>query len=391
MITSIVISGTGLTLDVTDLVIQLDVFNDLMIPGLNASLVIIDPANLHGLIPLVGNEQLILNYATPGLASFIHTFFITTIEDAKHNTALRVKAYKISAVAKEVYTNKKTLVDKAYNTTFDAVVKDLFTSAPPTGLGSAKPLKTEATQGVQQYVVTNERPFDAINKIRKRSSSVAHPSSTYLMFEDQIGYNFVTLESLFAGPIVAIYDNSNVGAVNLLTDMNFRTILGYNVPELLNMSMKIGQGAFGSIVKTYDLKTSLFGTGPFSLGGGGAGGAGGVAGLSSFIPKDMTRPDTFIDQFIVKQRAFLAQVDQIKLHLKIYGDSTLCVGQQITVNLIINDDTTGPRILDNQPPFGIAGNYVIAKIVSTILPTDVSPRYLQILECVSNVLYVTGV
>jgi hypothetical protein len=379
--------------DVTNLVQQLDVYNDLMIPGMNCSLVIIDPANLHGLIPLVGNETLVLNYTTPGLASFVHTFDITTIEDAKPSTALRVKGLKITGVAAEVYNNKKTLVSKAYNTTFDAIVTDLFTSAPPTGLASVKPLVTEATQGVQQYIVTNERPFDAINKIRKRSSSVAHPSSTYVMFEDQIGYNYVTLEKLFTGPIVGIYDNSNVGADNVLTRINFWTIIGYNVPEMLNMTMKIGQGAFGSIVKTVDLKTLLFGTGPFPVGNPstGPGGTGGVAGLDSFIPKDMTRPDTFIDQFIVKQRAFLAQVDQIKLHLKIYGNSSLCVGQQITVNLIVNDDTSTARVLDAAPPTGLYGNYVIAKIVSTIMPTDVSPRYIQILECISTMLYVSGV
>jgi hypothetical protein len=377
VITSIAING----LDVTDLIQQLDVYNDLMVPGLNCSLVIIDPANLHGNLPIVGKEMLTLNYATPGLASFVHTFAVSTIEDAKPSTALRVKALKITAVAVEVTKNKETLVDKSYNTTFDAIVSDVFKNF----LGSGKPLKTEATQGVQEYIITRERPFDAINKIRKRSSSTANPSSTYLMFEDQIGYNYVTLESLFKGPIVGIYDNSNVGARNFATDINFWTIIGYNVPELLNMTMKIGQGAFGSVVKNVDLKTLLFGTGPYPIG------SGPLAGLSSFVPNDLTRPPTYIDQFISRQRAFLAQVDQVKLHLKIYGNSTLCVGQQITVNLIINDDTTNPRQLDNQPPLGIAGNYVIAKIVSTILPTDVSPRYLQILECVSTVLYVTGV
>lgn len=386
IVSSIMITGAKGSMEVMDLVQQLDVFNDLMIPGMNCSIVIIDPANLHWLLPLVGNETLDLNYHTPGLKSFVHKFAITTIEDAKHSTALRVKAYKITAVAIEVYTNKKTLVDKSYNTTKDQIVSDVFKKY----LVSGKPLVTEATQGVQEYIITNERPFDAINKIRKRSSSVANPSSTYLMFEDLIGYNYVTMEKLFKGPIVGIYDNSDVGGPTRVT---FWTILGYNVPELLNMTMKIGQGAFGSTVKNIDFKTLLFGTGPFSIGSpqGGPGGTGGVAGLSSFIPNDLTRPPTYIDQFIVKQRAFLAQVDQIKLHLKIFGNSTLCVGQQITVNLIINDDTTGARKLDNLPPFGIAGNYVIAKLISTILPSDVSPQYFQILECVSTVLYVTGV
>jgi len=333
-VNNIVLSGSKGVLDVTNQFQSLSVLEDLMIPGMNASLVLLDSLNLQSMLPLIGEEILYINYNTPSISGLSHTFAVSSMKDASPASALKVRAYEIECIALEAFTNKTTLVSKSYNTTLDMVVNDLFENF----LNSNKSLQTEATQGIQKYIVTNERPFDAINRIRKRSSSITNPSSSFLFFENQRGYYYVTLESLFSQGIVASYTDSDIGADNFLTRNNFRTMLGYNLPDVYDTATKLGQGAFTSTVKRLDLKSLLFSTQNESPSSGsnrsssGFKGAMGGSGISSFIPKDMFNPDTFIDKMIAPQRAFLAEVDQLKIHIKIFGDSSLTVGQQIGIH-----------------------------------------------------------
>ena len=381
VVNNVVLAGSSGTLDVTNQIQSLSVHEDLMIPGMNASLTLLDSLNLQRMLPLIGEEILYVNYNTPSLAGLSHTFAVSSMKDASPSSALKVRAYDIECIALEAFTNKTTLVSKTYNTQLNAVVADLFENF----LNSNKSLQTEATQGVQKYIVTNERPFDAINRIRKRSASISHPSSSFLFFENQRGYFYVTLEALFQQGIVASYTDADVGADNFITRNNFRTMLGYNLPDVYDTATKLGQGAFTSTVKKLDMKSLLFSsqdkgssTGSNRSSGGFKGSMSG-SGISSFIPKDMFNPDTFIDKMIAPQRAFLAEVDQMKLHIKIFGDSSLTVGQQIGIHIIVNDGSTGPRADSAQ----ISGNYVISKLNSMIFPTDVHPRFIQVIEAVN--------
>ena len=61
-------------------------------------------------------------------------------------------------------------------------------------------------------------------------------------------------------------------------------------------------------------------------------------------------------------------------------DSSLTVGQVITLNLMQTTSETGPREADTL----LAGNYLISKLSTVILPFDVRPTATQILELVSG-------
>ena len=56
------------------------------------------------------------------------------------------------------------------------------------------------------------------------------------------------------------------------------------------------------------------------------------------------------------------------------------VGQVITLNLMQTTSETGPREADTL----LAGNYLITKMSSVILPIDVRPTFTQILELSSG-------
>lgn len=386
-INAVILTGNKGTVDLTNLVQQITISEDITLPGINAQVVAMDSDDLQAVMPMVGEEILYIDYSTPSLPSFTHSFAVTTMTDANPASNLKIKAYNITGVATEVFAHKSNLIQKHYNTTNDEIVKDIFTSF----LGSSKPLITEATKGIQDYIVTNKRPFVAIMDVLKRSVSDQHQSSSFVFFENQRGYNFRTLEDLFSQPTVASFTNNDTTADSIFRVI-FRNILGYNLPDQFNTAQKVGAGAFASTVKTLDLQSMLFGTGDVNpdvssmargmknaMSSSAFKNAMQSSGISAFIPKDLFKPDTFIDNMIPQRGAYAAEVDQSRVHVRIFGDSTLTVGDKVNLQIATNSGITGPKL----PSDMIAGDYLVTKLISIILPSNRKPRYTQTMECQS--------
>jgi hypothetical protein len=297
---------------------------------------------------------------------------------------LKTKTYMLTGVAEEVFTHKTTIVNKAYKTQLSKVVEDILKNY----LKTQKQVFTEPTKGIQEYIVTDKRPFAAIKDILVRSVSERRKSSAYVFFEDHNGFNFCTMEFLFSMDPVARFTNYTSPAYSIIPS-NFRNIYGYTLPDTFDTAMKLGRGAFTSTLKYIDLETQNYSTKDvspdvksmkrgesplsssdrfkqlFSN-----------SGMVQYIPKDMRKPDTYIDEMLPNRAAYAAELDQQRLHIAILGDSTLSVGQKIYVELMNVDGTTGPK----RPDPLLAADYIITKLIHIIRPVDAQPRYTQSAE-----------
>lgn len=387
-ISAIVLTGQKGSVDLTNLLQMLTIYEDCTLPGMNCEAVVLDDSDLNSVLPLIGEEVLYVNFSTPSLGSFTHSFYITTMTDANPVSSLKSKAFMITGVATEVLAHKTTLVNKSYNTNCSDMVKDIFQKF----LNSNKSLTVEQTKGIQQYIVDNKKPFVAIKDILLRSVSQNHESSSYVFFENAYGYHFRTLEDLFSQQAQITFTNAEVTSQSIF-QVNFRNILGYNLPDQFNTAEKLGKGAFASTLQTFDLKTLLFGTNVIKpntssmkfgmsnpLSSDSFKQSHSTSGVKRFVPKDSTRPDTGIDEMIPKRSAYAAEVDQGRVIINIFGDSSLTVGTMVNLQITqTNADTS----LNIASPL-IAGDYLITKLKHLILPPDARPRYRQLLECVSG-------
>lgn len=387
-INALVIANKSKSVDARQLMQQLTVYEDVTLPGINVELALIESVDLLSMLPLVGEETLTIDFETPSLKSFSHTFAISAMTESSTTPNMKTRAYNLTAVAKEVMAHKTTLVNKSYNTTNDNMVKDLIQNF----LGSNKNVITEATKGIQQYIVSNKRPYTAIKDILLRSVSDKHNSSSFVFFENATGIHFRTLEDLFSQGSIATYTNNEVVADSIFRVI-FRNIIGYSIEEQFNSAKKAGQGAFSSTVQTFDLKSLLFGSGTISpdVQGMVKGMNGlmnsptfrsvmGKSGLSSFIPNNTMAPQTFIDQMVPQRRAYAAEMDQYRLNVRIFGDSSLTVGTKVNLQIMQNTGDTGVNV----PHPYLAGEYLVTKLKHVILPLDAKPRYTQLMECVSG-------
>ena len=121
------ITAAAGTLDVTTIMQMFYMYEDCTVPGISCEITLLESAELHDYLPLVGEEYLNISYSAPGLPSFTHTFYLTEMRNRNPTAQLKNSAYTLMGVAVEVLKNKTTLVNKIYKTTNDAMVQDIFT------------------------------------------------------------------------------------------------------------------------------------------------------------------------------------------------------------------------------------------------------------------------
>ena len=251
---------------------------------------------------------------------------------------------------------------------------------------------TEPTQGIQDYTVTTRKPMTAIMDVLARCGSEIHQSSSYLFYEDHNGFNFVTLEQLCGGSSVASFTNYEVVA-DSISHNSFRNIISYSLPEVYRVADKLSVGAFASIVKKYDFGDLLYGnlevipnvqsmvrTMPALFSSPSFKSQWATPAYYHFTSLDSVKSPTNINTMLPLRTAYAAEFDQLRIVARIYGDSSLMVGQVITLNLMQTVSETGPR----EPDILLAGNYLITKLSTVILPIDVRPTYTCILELCSG-------
>ena len=387
LIDAMVITGAAGSLDVTTICQMFYMYEDLTVPGISCEITLLESVELQDFIPLVGEEYLSVSYQAPGLPTFNHVFYLTEMRNANPTAPLKNKAYTLVGVAVEVLKNKTTLVNKIYKTTNDAIVKDLFSY-----LSSGKGIVTEPTQGIQEYTVTTRKPMTAIMDVLARSVSEIHQSSSYLFYEDHNGFNFVTLEQLCGGSSVASFTNYEVVA-DSISHNSFRNIISYSLPEVYRVADKLSVGAFASIVKKYDFGDLLYGnlevipnvqsmvrTMPALFSSPSFKSQWATPAYYHFTSLDSVKSPTNINTMLPLRTAYSAEMDQLRIVARLYGDFSLMVGQVVTLNLMQTVSETGPRESDTL----LAGNYLISKLSSVILPIDVRPTYTLIAELVSG-------
>ncbi|MDR3502970.1 MAG: hypothetical protein P4L79_10330 [Legionella sp.] len=385
-VNSVFLTSTRGSVDLTNLYQMISIYESVLMPGVNAEIVVLEDKNLAGVLPLIGEETVTISFNTPSLDGPTYTFSIASLQDAQPTSNQKTKAYRLDCVSTEVNTHQSTLIQKSYNTNVSNMVQDIVKSF----LKSSKHINTEQTMGIQQYIVSNKQPFDAILDLVKRAASSTNKSSTFVFFENQDGFNFKTIEGMLQQAPVSTYTNNTITADSIYRVI-FKNLIGYTIPEQFNTPGKIGQGAFASITKTFDFKTMQFVnnlTQPANMNyaGSATNSAGFIAkfaqaaGRSMHLPVDSIQPDNFISSFIGNQKAFVANLDQLKMVIRIFGDSTLKAGDMINVNIMQTDGSSGQSYLDPM----LSGKWMISDLRHVILPMDAKPQYTCICELTSG-------
>ena len=389
IVNQVLITSPRGSLDITQSFNKCKVYESTLVQNNVVELEILDQDDAMGQINFVGDETLQLSFNAPGTPVANYTFAIDTITAVRGAGTTHSKLYTLHGVGREAMMAKTNYIQKSYNTDISSIVQDIHT----TFLKSLNSLAMETTNGMQKIIIPNIKPFDAIDMVRRRAVSATNPSSTFLYFENYLGHNFKTIEGLMQqGVVKTFFHQDAVGSS--IYENTINNIISYEAPQIVSSTDRIALGGLNQTIATYDIRTRKYTSNTMQMNNQGSFGNPGsynssafkalyglTAGLFSMIPADSaSRPQTNIPTSTPAQLAYLSNLLQTYVNIRVNGDTTVKAGDMVTLNLPQQISTTGPGNLDLQ----LSGNYMVSRLCRSIETTVVHPRYTESIECISG-------
>jgi len=140
-------------------------------------------------------------------------------------------------------------VSKSFDGSFSDLVEDIFVSE----LKSTKILNIEETINSKRTVIPNIKPFDVIRHAMTQSISKENESASFLFYETKSGYNFRSLESLYAKNPVQDYNffQANIKSDNKI-GKDYSRIRDYKILGSSDLLLGTRNGFFGSNLLVHD-------------------------------------------------------------------------------------------------------------------------------------------
>ena len=275
---------------------ELNIFEDLFSNVLKGTFTFIDTQGWAEMIPLIGDETLVISYSTPGGQG---TQVDTQSQDIDSKTASeeisrqrfkvydcvevgtgdRIKIYQLSLVSEEYMFSKKTKVSRGYKgRSYSYITKDIMKKLNREFIGeNHKELYIEETSSPQNVIIPNWTPFQAINFCASRSlsadiepmeqdegsnnpSPTARPIGSLFVFYEKFGTGFfyesiesMILKQKIGGNLpVFQYRPKVVEDTSLNPTLQYFSVDKFEITGSFKTLENLGHGMFGSHLIAYD-------------------------------------------------------------------------------------------------------------------------------------------
>ena len=258
-----IIASSGQSIDnITPL--EINIFESIFSNALTGNISIADTNNLIELMPLIGQEQLILKMTTPSLEGENTTIDFTKNAFSIYNISVNSEmssgssVYVLEFCSPELLINNRVRISKAFTDTPSTIVENVLTNH----INTTKNIETETTSGIKNIVVPNQRPFDFLKCLIQDSKSTKD-SPHYLFYETTRGYNFRTLQNLYEKVAVGVFNNSEsnidekVGNTLGIQEAYDR-MLNFDVKPPNNALNDSRAGMFGSKIISHNIFTKSY-------------------------------------------------------------------------------------------------------------------------------------
>jgi hypothetical protein len=387
----IVVSQRG-SLDLTRSFVSASIYESIFTPGVVCDITVLDTQDLIGNLRLQGDETVNFIFKSPNMKQIDLTVALYELGDQQQLESQRAKTYVLKCVSEEAMYAKTNFVQKSYNDLCSNIIKDLCDSY----LRTKKRLEIEETRGVQDILVPHKNPFEAVRMVRSRSISAENNrSSSYVFFEARENerqiLRFCTLESRFATETVKSFKQSGAININSLSNEQDNNILSFSIPQQLSSIDKIQFGGPRKITTfnftTWQFETRIVQTSDTQFKDGGTGTDVSSAFKNKYfnarippqamIPVDISqRASTFIPEGTADFEAYIAQMMQNSLRIRVPGDTLLTAGVTIDCTLPNRSASTGNMKEDSL----MSGKFLISRIHHRIGMVQERPRYTCIIE-----------
>jgi hypothetical protein len=204
----VIVTALGQPTDFSKMVVEINYFEDIYGPSISGNLILNDSNGFLNLLGFSGNDYLILSFGKPGLSEKINKVFRVYSVSNRGMVKDQNENYILNFCSEETALSEQYKVSKSYkNKKVSDIVKDIMFNQLSVRSDKFLTSNIEETKGTRDIVIPNLKPFEAISWLSTQaiSNSSKTEGSPYLFFENYNGYNFKSLQSLYAGEIYNVY------------------------------------------------------------------------------------------------------------------------------------------------------------------------------------------
>ena len=258
------LTSAGIEIDIKANIMQINIVEDIKRNSITGEILVQDAGAFVNRGPIIGQEYFQLKVRTPSLENqeeiidFTENMLLINSVENRAEVGNDISLYALSFTSSELVKNQRTRVNKSLRGSFSEIVKEMLET-----VNCQKRLFLEPTRGSKRIVAPNATPFDIISLAAKNATSVHNETFTpnYLFFETLKGYNFRSLSSLYAQPVVHKYDTFIPG-----TQALFENRIERELQQILDFGMVSGNdslfnhttGVFGSKLISHNIYTKSF-------------------------------------------------------------------------------------------------------------------------------------
>jgi len=253
----ILFSSTGASVILTDIMTELNIYEDVFSNNTVGNILVIDSQNFINRLPIIGHEYLEVSFEKPGaIDNYTKIFRVYKIAN-RERTNMQNEQYILHFTSEEMLLNEQRRVSRSFSgkTISDMVsviAKDELKIAP-------EHLKlTETTESLHTIVIPNWKPFYAINWLAARATSSQYPGASFFFFEDKEGYKFTSFEALSQKPAIMTVTVSSRNltlspqdAPNELNESQ-KNIYEYEMKTGMNILQNLNRGMYAGTLVTVD-------------------------------------------------------------------------------------------------------------------------------------------
>ena len=268
--TSIDGSGTPKRLDIRNLIVEFNIYEDLNSPFLSGDMTLIDGTNAIQSLPITGFERLEFFFRTPGTTKGFdfsvksgHPMFVYALEN-RQGANPRSQMYTLKFISIEAIRDNQNRVSQAFTGGIDQMILDICYNY----LNTKKDVLVEETKGAYKLVIPRIKPTHAIRMLRKNARALSYENSGFLFYENAHGFQFKSYEGLFCKkdgsprPVKAHYSPKvkNVGEDDIY---DLQSVESFNILSQFNTLLNTNNGVYSSRLITHDLFNKTFNTHDF--------------------------------------------------------------------------------------------------------------------------------
>jgi len=205
----VVVTKAG-KIDVRSIFEELSIFDSIMQPCMSGNIVIKDAIGLSNKLLLDGSEFLLVDISKDKDSLAIkQSFHIYKLTNRKQDNQTS-ETYILHFVSDEYVYSEQQKINQVYDDTYSNAAYGILTDYLQTPYSKLNAY-FDNSYGIRNIVIPNLKPIEAISWCAKRALDV-DGLPNFLFFENQVGYNFVSLSTLLtSAPLFDVnFDIKNI-------------------------------------------------------------------------------------------------------------------------------------------------------------------------------------